>query len=234
MENIPNHGNNRSVYEEYKDREMPKVLLSQVNWEELRFYKKSDVIYQMTVVFCRRFLPRYGDRTVDQMVQAARSCKQNIVEGLADGVTSTKMQMKLLNVARASINELREDYRDYLIANYGAPWERGHGRFQPMMEFCRKCNELSDYKPYLERWDAETFANTGLTICHMIDAMMNRFIKGKEAEFVKYGGIHERMHAARTGYRQGQDERLAFLEQENAQLREEIKRQKGIIERFSK
>ena len=92
------------------------ILRTQTKWENLFFYKKTVVLYQLTVVFCKRFLPKYGDRTVDQMVQAARSGKQNIVEGLADGVTSTEMTIKLLNVARASLAELREDYLDYLRA----------------------------------------------------------------------------------------------------------------------
>lgn len=67
------------------------ILKKQSNWKNLRFYQKSEVLYQLTAAYCRRFLPPYGDRTVDQMVQAARSCKQNIVEGLADGVTSSEM-----------------------------------------------------------------------------------------------------------------------------------------------
>ena len=81
-------------------------LRKQARWENLWFYQKTVTLYDMTVVFCRRFLPAYGDRTVDQMIQAARSGKQNIVEGSADGVTSTEMEAKLLNVARASIKEL--------------------------------------------------------------------------------------------------------------------------------
>ena len=76
------------------------ILKNQTKWEDLFYYRKCVVLYQMTVVFCRRFLPKHGDRTVDQMVQAARSGKQNIVEGLADGVTSTEMELKLLNVSR--------------------------------------------------------------------------------------------------------------------------------------
>ena len=83
----------------------------------------------MTFVFCSRFLPQYGDRTVDQMVQAARSDKQNIVEGSADGATSTEMELKLLNVARASIHELREDYRDFLVSRQLPLWQPGHPRF---------------------------------------------------------------------------------------------------------
>ena len=90
------------------------IFKQTANWRNLHLYHKSDTLYQLTVVFCRRFLPLYGDRTVDQMVQAARSGKQNIVEGSEDGKTSTEMELKLLNVARASIGELREDYEDYL------------------------------------------------------------------------------------------------------------------------
>ena len=89
------------------------VLRKQPNWEGLYFYQKSNVLYQLTFVFTKRFLTR-GDRTIDQMVQAARSGKQNIVEGSADGVTSMEMELKLLNVARSSIKELKEDYEDYI------------------------------------------------------------------------------------------------------------------------
>ena len=92
---------------------MPRILKNQTHWEGLYYYRKSVVLYQMTVAFCRRFLPARGDRTVDQMVQAARSGKQNILEGLADGVASTEMELKLLNVARASLKELREDFFVY-------------------------------------------------------------------------------------------------------------------------
>lgn len=89
---------------------VPSVLKQQANWDALFFYQKSDVIYQLTFAFCDRFIHLYKDRTRDQVIQAARSCKQNIVEGLADGVTSTEMQLKLLNVARASLKENRAIY----------------------------------------------------------------------------------------------------------------------------
>ena len=104
------------------------ILKNQTKWEDLYYYRKTVVLYQMTVVFCRRFLPKHGDRTVDQMVQAARSGKQNIVEGLADGVTSTEMELKLLNVARASIKELKEDYLDTRQEAEGLHRERRHQR----------------------------------------------------------------------------------------------------------
>lgn len=92
-------------------------LRRQTNWEELYFYQKANSLHQMTFAFAKRFLKK-GDRTIDQMVQAARSGKQNIVEGSADGVTSTEMELKLLNVARGSLKELKEDYEDYITSRH--------------------------------------------------------------------------------------------------------------------
>lgn len=209
-----------------KDK-LPSALRPQTNWENLHFYQKSDALYQLTFCFCRRFLPAYGDRTVDQMVQAARSGKQNIVEGLADGVTSTEMQLKLLNVARSSLQELREDYRDFLSSRALPLWGEGQQRYDKMLSFCRNHNKSSDYEPYFEKWTAEEMANTGLTLCHMTDAMLNRFIKMLDEQFVKEGGIKERMYAARTGYRKGIDDRMKDLEAENNRLKA-LLRQHGI------
>lgn len=198
--------------------ELPKVLSNGANWRNLVFYQKTEVLYQLTVVFCGRFLPAHGDRTVDQMVQAARSGKQNIVEGSEDGKTSTEMEIKLLNVARASIGELREDYQDYLTARHLTPWSRPHARFQPMVDFCKQHSRLADYQPFLESWSDEEMANVALTLCHQVDTMMNSYLKRQEERFVTEGGIKERMHAARTGYRKAQDQRLAELEASYPQL----------------
>ena len=92
----------------------PKIVLPHGGYKKLIVYRKSDVIYQGTVAFCRRFLPAHGDRTVDQMTQAARSCKQNIAEGSAASGTSKETEIKLTNVARATLDELIEDYLDWL------------------------------------------------------------------------------------------------------------------------
>ena len=86
---------------------MAQFTRKQINWNNLFFYQKAVVLDQLTFRFCARFLPKFGDRTVDQMVQAARSGKQNIVEGLADDVTSSELAIKLLNVARASLKGVR-------------------------------------------------------------------------------------------------------------------------------
>ena len=176
----------------------------------------------MTYVFCERFLPQYGDRTVDQMVQAARSGKQNIVEGSEDGKTSTRMELELLNVARSSVGELRQDYEDYLKSRRLRQWTPDDERFQPMQDFTKSHNRLSDYEPYFTQWTAEEMANVGLTLCFQVDTMMNKYMESLEKTFVSQGGIKERMHQARTGYREQQDRRLAELEQAVPALQQQL------------
>lgn len=186
-----------------------QILKNQMPWRDAYYYQKSEVIYQMTYTFCKRFLPSYGDRTVDQMVQAARSCKQNIIEGTEDGVASTEMQIKLFNVARASLQELREDYKDHLISRKLNVWEANNPRYQKMQEFCRNNNKLENYAPFLEKMSEEEMANTALTLCYMTDSMLHRVLKKIEETFIKEGGIKERMHSVRTSYRKEQDADLA-------------------------
>ena len=111
------------------NNEDKNILRKNQQWKTLRFYQKTDTLYQLTFSFCKRFLPLYGDRTVDQMVQAARSGKQNIIEGTEDGVTSTEMELKLINVARSSLQELRADYEDYIKSRHLQLWGKNHPRF---------------------------------------------------------------------------------------------------------
>ena len=203
-------------------RPLPKVLLNEVQYQDLFFYQKSEVLYAMTYHFCKRFLPEHGDRTVDQMVQAARSGKQNIIEGLADGMTSTEMQLKLLNVARSSLKELRADYEDYLSTRHLVVWDASHPRYDTMLRFCREHNKTSDYEPYFVRWNDEELCNVALTLLHITDKMMKTYLSGLDQQFVTQGGIKERMYAARTGYRKGQDEELQRLREENKSLRQQV------------
>ena len=123
---------------------MTKIVLPHSGYKKLIVYKKSDVIYQGTVVFCRRFLPQYGDRTVDQMTQAARSCKQNIAEGSAAAGTSLETQIKLTNVARATLDELLEDYLDYLKAHGAAEWAMESEKKAAAREFAKAVYSMLD------------------------------------------------------------------------------------------
>ncbi len=216
---------------------IPSVLKQQANWDALFFYQKSDVIYQLTFAFCDRFIHLYKDRTRDQVIQAARSCKQNIVEGLADGVTSTEMQLKLLNVARASLKETREDFEDYLKSRHLLFYRKGEDRYDKMLSYCRYHNKLEDYEPFFSKWSDEEMCNCAITLCHMVDKMLMSFLAKLDREFVTEGGIKERMYKARTGYRQKQDERLKQLEEENPrlikqilELKEQLEKQKAQLE----
>ena len=220
----------------YYDDGTASALGKEIYYSKLRFYQRSEVLYHLTLNFTKRYYPRFGDRTVDQMVQAARSGKQNIVEGSADGVTSTELESKLLNVARASIKELKEDYLDYIRSHSHSLWNQMHPRYSPMLTFCQKHNKIEDYEPFFDRWTDEEMANAAVTLCCMVDTMMQTYQKKKEQEFVTEGGIKERMAAARLGYRSDKKEeleaayqeintlraRLQQLEQENAHLRQQL------------
>ena len=210
------------------------ILRHEKNWESLFFYQKTVALYMMTYVFCKRFLPQYGDRTVDQMVQAARSGKQNIVEGMADGVTSIEMEMKLINVARASLRELREDYIDYLLTRQLIRWGNDHPRYHLMLDFCRIHNKSEFYEPYFYRWNAEEMCNVALSLCHFTDKMMVSYERYLEKDFKENGGIRERMTAARLGYRNIQRATIDAKEQEIKTLKEEIEKLKAEIEKMKK
>ena len=202
-----------------------QILNKQTNWTTLFIYQKSEVIYHLSFCFCERFIHLYKDRTRDQVIQAARSCKQNIVEGLEDGVTSSEMQLKLLNVARASLMELREDFTDYLKSRHLRIYKKGDIEYEPMVNYCRYHNKLEEYEPFFETWTDEVMGNYALSLCHIIDKMLISFLEKLEKEFITEGGIKERMYRARTGHLNKQDEkikqqeeRIKNLETENARL----------------
>ena len=199
-----------------------QVLKKPTQWKELYFYRKSDTIFRLTVAFCDRFLPKHGDRTVDQMVQAARSGKQNIIEGSEDGQTSSEVEIRLINIARGSLQELRADYLDYLNTHHLQVWPADSERQKRMRKFCHKNNDYEAYAPLVAKMTNEEYANLMLTLCHQTDKMMFSYLSTLEERFVTEGGIKERMYAARTGYRQAQDARMQQLETENAALKARI------------
>lgn len=200
------------------------VMRKKTVYTELFFYQKSDTLVQLTKTFCERFLPRYGDRTVDQMVQAARSVKQNIAEGLTDGQTSFETEIKLLGIAKGSNQELLEDYQDYLKQNHLNDWGTGtkNSRYDKLLAYCREHNALADYEPFFNRWTDEEMCNTAICLCHMIDKAMTSFMKKRDREFVEEGGIRERMTAARLDQRSTQKQIIAQLQAENTTLKAQI------------
>ena len=200
------------------------VLRKPVVYTALRFFQRSDVLYQLTQHFCQRFLPKYGDRTVDQMVQAARSTKQNIAEGSSDGQTSMESELKLLGIARGSNLELLEDYHDYLKSHNLTEWHGTNPRFDQLHAFCRAHSQYKDYASILPRMGDEELANMAICLCHQVDSALTKYIEKKDREFTTEGGIRERMTAARLGQRESQRKTIERLSQENAALRAEVQR----------
>ncbi len=203
------------------------------HYRHLRVYRVAEALYDLTYTFCQRFLPAHGDRTVDQMVQAARSGKQNIAEGNQAAATSSETEIKLTNVARASIEELLADYEDYLRTRNLPQWDFNHPRQGAMRAWTRSEDFFNQYEAKATHMNDEEMANLGITLSHQVIYMLGQLLKTLQKRFVEQGGIKERMHAARTGYRQQQDEQFAALQKENielkkriAQLEEEIRRLK--------
>lgn len=203
----------------------PSIMRKATVYTDLHFYRKSDVLVQLTKAFCERFLPKHGDRTVDQMVQAARSVKQNIAEGLTDGQTSFETEIKLMGIAKGSNQELLEDYQDYLKQHGLNDWakaEHMRQRYDKLLAFCRTHNDLADYAPHFPHMTDEEMANTAISLCHIVDKTMTSFMAKRDREFVEEGGVRERMTAARLDMRGTQKQIIAQLEQENAALKARI------------
>ena len=200
----------------------PAIVLPHGGYKKLIVYRKSDIVYEGTVLFCRRFLPPRGDRTVDQMVQAARSCKQNIAEGSAASGTSKETELKLTNVARATLDELMEDYRDYLKSNGLGEWLADDKKALAARDFAKAHVDWFDWKEIFETRPAETFANLMLTLCNQTSYLLGRMIERQEADFRKFGGVRERMHAARTATRAEEFDKSLFSRLASAKSPEEL------------
>ena len=191
------------------------------NYKDLIVYQKAEIIYDLTFYFANRFLGK-GDRTIDQMVQAARSGKQNIAEGCAAASTSSETELKLTNVARASMQELLTDYEDYLRVRNLQQWTLNDERTKKLQRYCTTHSDSEDYRKVIVDRSDEEIANLTITMIHQFDNMMGKYIARLEADFTEQGGIRERMHVARTGYRNEQTARLSELEAENARLKARI------------
>lgn len=171
------------------------------NYRELLSYRKTEVIYDLTFRFCDKHL-RKGDRTIDQMVQAARSGKQNIAEGSAASGTSKEMELKLTNVARASLAELLEDYRDYLRVRDLAIWDKDSTEALYVRKLGNTSSESYEtYRQFIETRPAEVVANIAICLIHQANYLLDRQIKRLEKDFLQEGGMRERMTRARLQVR---------------------------------
>ena len=170
------------------------------NYRQLIVYQKAECIYDITFHFAHRFLEK-GDRTIDQMVQAARSGKQNIAEGCAASTTSRETEIKLVNVAKASLQELLIDYEDFLRVRNLSQWSSNDQRYQQTRSVTAKHNDSAYYREAISKRSAETVANIAITLIHQTDTMLGRLIETLKKQFIQQGGIREEMTRARLSYR---------------------------------
>ena len=167
------------------------------NYRALKSFRKAEIIYDLTYCFCARFLSK-GDRTVDQMVQAARSGKQNIVEGAKAARTSKGTELKLTGEARASLEELLGDYEDALRVRKAIVWNKD----APEAKYVRRRGaresvSYEDFREFAETRPIETVANIALCLIHQANYLLDHQINRLERDFLREGGLRERMTAAR-------------------------------------
>lgn len=173
------------------------------HYQELLSYKKSAIVYSATVKFCERFIS-IKDRTYDQMVQAARSGKQNIIEGSKASGTSKETEIRLTNVARASLEELLEDYKDYIKNRKERIWEKDsrEALYVRKLAYTKDESYENTYEQFIETRDGVVCANIILCLIHQCNYLLDQQIRRLEEDFIKNGGLRERMYQARKKYRE--------------------------------
>lgn len=171
-------------------------------YRNLKVFKLTEIICDLSAVFAAKFI-RPGSRTRDQIEQAARSGKQNIAEGSAASSTSKETEIKLTNVAKASLEELLLDYEDYLRQHNLPKWDKNHPRTERLRYYLRTPEFERNSSALAERMNAEEFCNLCITLINQTTYMLRRLIESQERQFLQEGGIKERMFKARVDYRSG-------------------------------
>ena len=180
---------------------METLIPNRGNYKNLLSYQKSNVIFEMTYYFCHKYLSK-GDRTIDQMVQAVRSGKQNIIEGCSASSTSAKTEIKLLNVAKASLLELLEDYEDYLKVRNHRQWEEGSVEMEAMRKLGIQHSDAEYFMKLAETRPPETIANMAIVLIKQADYLLYRQLQRLSEDFVNNGGFSEKMSRMRRENRE--------------------------------
>jgi len=166
-------------------------------FRSLKSYQMSEIVYDATVLFCDRWIGRRS-RTHDQMVQAARSGKQNIAEGSMASATSRKFELRLVSVARASLEELLLDYQDFLRQRNLPVWDKNHSEARKIRALCYSKNRsYRTYKTYIESSPPEVAANTMICLIHQTNYLLDQQLRQLEERFLKQGGFTEKLYHAR-------------------------------------
>ena len=181
-----------------RDKSRPGLIGPHDGYRELKSYQNAEIVYDATVRFCERFVDRYS-RTHDQMVQAARSGKQNIAEGSMASGTCKKTELKLVSVARASLEELLLDYQDFLRQRGLAVWGKNHPTAQAIRKLAYASNRsYATYRPYVEEKSPEFAANTLICLINQTNYLLDQQLRQLEQQFVNGGGFTERLYRARS------------------------------------
>jgi four helix bundle suffix protein len=176
-------------------------------YEKLHSFQKARIVYDGPVKFCERFVSQRS-RTHDQMVQAARSGKQNILEGSQASGTSKETEIKLTNVARASLEELLEDYRDFLRVRGIPEWTKEHPCTQRIRDLNRQRDaNYETFKKGIEHPDPAIAANVMIGLIKLTNYLLDKQLKRLEKDFLKEGGLRERMTRARLANRAADNRR---------------------------
>lgn len=187
----------KSSRSSHSSRPRTKQILTYRPYEKLLSYQRSNSVYLATVKFTQRFL-KSGDRTIDQMVQAARSGKQNIVEGSMAGAGSKQSELFLTNVARASLAELLEDYKDFLNVHGYAAWDTDSREARFVRGLCRKNNgSYENYREFIETRPADVVANIIIVLIHQTGFLLDKQVAALEEKFLEDGGLKEKMSRMR-------------------------------------
>lgn len=175
-------------------------LQNKGGYRKLVAFQISEILYDITFYFTGRYLDK-RDRTVDQMVQAARSGKQNIAEGSKASATSSETEIKLTNVAKASLEELQLDYEDYLRVRRLKQWDSSHPRYNKLRTFCKSRQLMTGYMDLLPRLNDEEICNLCITLINQATYLLRRLFERQQQMFLESGGIREQMSRARINYR---------------------------------
>lgn len=171
------------------------------DYRTLLSFQKAEVIYDITFRFAHKFLSK-GDRTVDQMIQAARSGKKNLLEGSKAGRTSKETEIKLTNVARASLEELLDDYCDYLRARDLPLWGKDSKEALYVRHLGRKTpSTFEEYRYFVESRSAAIVANIAICLIHQTNYLIDQQLHRLEVDFLAQGGLRERMNRMRSAFR---------------------------------
>jgi len=191
------------------DAASERLLPPRGDYRTLLSFQKAEVVYDITFRFAHKYLAK-SDRTIDQMIQSARSGKKNILEGSKAGLTSKETEIKLTNVARASLEELLDDYYDYLRARDLPIWDKDSREAKYVRQLGRKTPQTyENYREFVETRPPEVVANIAICLIHQTNFLIDQQLRRLEQDFVEQGGLRERMTRVRTAYRSAKPSRPA-------------------------